>query len=85
MNCETDFVARGDKFKELLQDLAMQIAACPEVSVVAIEDVPASELENERRIELEKEDIKSKPEAIRCCSSQTIPSLCFVVALGFVD
>eukprot|EP00884_Botryococcus_braunii_P014023 jgi/Botrbrau1/22621/Bobra.176_1s0049.2 len=65
VNCETDFVARGEKFKQLVQDLAMQIAACPEVSVVAIEDVPADELENERRIEMEKEDIKSKPEAIR--------------------
>ena len=31
MNCETDFVARGDKFKELSQDMAMQIAANPEV------------------------------------------------------
>jgi translation elongation factor EF-Ts len=66
VNCETDFVARGDKFKQLVQDLAMQIAANPEVTVVAVEDVPAAELENERRIEMEKEDIKSKPEAIRC-------------------
>ena len=24
VNCETDFVARGDKFKELVNDLAMQ-------------------------------------------------------------
>ena len=24
VNCETDFVARGDKFKELVADLAMQ-------------------------------------------------------------
>ena len=27
VNCETDFVARGDKFKELVNDLAMQVAA----------------------------------------------------------
>ncbi len=25
VNCETDFVARGDKFKELVADLAMQV------------------------------------------------------------
>ena len=25
VNCETDFVARGDKFKELVNDLAMQV------------------------------------------------------------
>ncbi len=65
VNCETDFVARGPKFQELVKDLAMQVAACPAVTVVAVEDVPAAELENERRIEMEKEDIKSKPEAMR--------------------
>jgi elongation factor Ts len=27
VNCETDFVARGDKFKELVNDLAMQARA----------------------------------------------------------
>merc|ERR1719238_1015194 len=30
VNCETDFVARGDRFKELVADIAMQVAACPE-------------------------------------------------------
>ena len=70
VNCETDFVARGDKFRELVGDLAMQIAASPGVSVVAVEDVPAEELERERAIELQKEDILSKPEAIRCALPQ---------------
>ena len=64
VNCETDFVARGDKFKELVADMAMQIAAC-DVSVVAAEDAPAEEVERERAIEMQKEDIQSKPEAIR--------------------
>ncbi len=27
VNCETDFVARGDKFKELVSDIAMQVGA----------------------------------------------------------
>ncbi|KAK9829492.1 hypothetical protein WJX72_006188 [[Myrmecia] bisecta] len=65
VNCETDFVARGDKFKELCQDLAMQIAASPSAVVVAVEDVQSADLEKERAIEMEKEDILSKPEAIR--------------------
>ena len=65
VNCETDFVARGDKFKELVGDVAMQIAACEGVSVVSKEDVPADELERERAIEMQKEDILAKPEAIR--------------------
>ena len=29
VNCETDFVARTDEFKELAHDLAMQVAAVP--------------------------------------------------------
>lgn len=64
VNCETDFVARGDKFKELVNDLAMQIAAS-DVSMVAIEDAPADEVERERAIEMQKDDIQSKPEQIR--------------------
>ncbi len=45
---------------------ALQIAACPEVTVVSATDVPAEVLAKEKAIEMEKEDIKSKPEAIRC-------------------
>ncbi|KAI8113284.1 hypothetical protein M9435_003288 [Picochlorum sp. BPE23] len=65
INCETDFVARGEKFQELVNDLAMQIAACPQITVVSTEDVSAEMLEKERAIEMEKEDLKSKPEEIR--------------------
>ncbi len=28
VNCETDFVARGEKFRELVNDMAMQVRAC---------------------------------------------------------
>jgi len=65
VNCETDFVARGDTFKELVNDMAMQIAACPQIEVVAVEDVSQAMLDRERAIELEKEDLASKPEAMR--------------------
>ena len=34
INCETDFVARGEKFQELVRNVAMQIAACPNVELV---------------------------------------------------
>merc|ERR1719183_3362407 len=65
VNCETDFVGRGEKFQELVNDMAMQIAACPGVSVVSVEDVSKEMLEKERAIEMEKEDLASKPENIR--------------------
>jgi elongation factor Ts len=65
VNCETDFVARGDKFKELVADMAMQIAASAEVTVVSVEDVSADIIKKETDIEMGKEDILSKSEQIR--------------------
>ena len=37
VNCETDFVSRGDIFKELVEDLAMQIVASPRVQYLSVE------------------------------------------------
>ena len=65
VNCETDFVARGDIFKELVDDLAMQAAACPQVQYLVTEDVPEEIVNKEREIEMQKEDLLSKPEQIR--------------------
>jgi len=44
INCETDFVARNERFKELARDIAMHIAAMP-VRYVNREAVPEAELE----------------------------------------
>merc|ERR1719171_2961555 len=52
VNCETDFVARGDKFQELAKDIAMQVAACQEVTVVSSDDVDAGWLAKEKEIEM---------------------------------
>ncbi|CAM6124030.1 unnamed protein product [Calypogeia fissa] len=65
VNCETDFVARGERFKELVDDLAMQIAAYPQVEVVSLDDVPADVLAKEKELESGKDDLARKPEAIR--------------------
>lgn len=65
LNCETDFVARGDRFKTLAQDLAMQVAACPEVEYVNPSDADQEMVARERAIEMQKEDLLSKPEQIR--------------------
>jgi elongation factor Ts len=65
VNCETDFVSRGDVFKELVDDLAMQIAACPQVSYISIDDVPEEVVKKETELEMQREDLLSKPEQIR--------------------
>ena len=49
LNCETDFVARGDEFQQLVKDIAMHVAAA-EPRYVSREDVPADVLEKERDI-----------------------------------
>ncbi|XP_020958624.1 uncharacterized protein LOC107644406 [Arachis ipaensis] len=65
VNCETDFVGRSEKFKELVDDLAMQIVACPQVQYVSIEDIPEEIVKKEKEIEMQREDLASKPENIR--------------------
>lgn len=45
VNCETDFVARGDKFKEIVADMAMQVAACPDIEYVSPDDVDPTMIE----------------------------------------
>lgn len=47
LNCETDFVARTDAFKELAHDLAMQVAATSP-RYLDVEEIPAEVLEGQR-------------------------------------
>lgn len=65
VNCETDFVARGADFRALVDDLAMQVVACPQVESVGVDEVDPAYMAKEREIEMGKEDLASKPEAIR--------------------
>ena len=58
INCESDFVARTDKFQELTKELAMHIAAASPV-YVRREDVPADVVEREK--EIYREQMKGKP------------------------
>src|SRR6187399_1877197 len=58
MNCETDFVARGDEFQLLVKDIAMHIAAA-EPRFVSRDEVPASVLDKER--EIAKAQAKNDP------------------------
>ncbi|WP_019499820.1 translation elongation factor Ts [Pseudanabaena sp. PCC 6802] len=65
VNCETDFVARREELKELADNVAKQIAACPNVEYVSTADIPAAIADKEREIEAGKDDLANKPEAIR--------------------
>lgn len=62
LNCETDFVARTEDFRELAHDLAMQVAAT-NPQYLTPEDVPPEVLERERNREREQLG-ESKPEEV---------------------
>ncbi len=65
VNCETDFVARNDQFKELVRNIAMQIAACPNVEYVKVEDIPEEIIAKEKEIEMGRDDLQGKPDNIK--------------------
>jgi len=61
LNCETDFVAKTDDFKELARDIAMQIAwSQPEY--ISREDIPEHKLEKEEEIHRQWAVNHGKPE-----------------------
>ena len=61
VNCETDFVAKTDDFKNLVKEIAMQVAAA-NPRYVKIEDIPEEVLNKER--EILKEGITGKPKEV---------------------
>ena len=63
VNCESDFVARTDDFKELVHDLAMHIAAA-DPRFIRKEDVAADVLEKEKEIARARALGEGKPEKV---------------------
>lgn len=62
LNCETDFVARGEEFKALANDIAMHVAAMnPQYNNV--EDVPSDVLDKEKEILMSQLNDKQKEKA----------------------
>jgi elongation factor Ts len=64
VNCETDFVARTDRFQELVRSLAVQVAATYP-RWVSVEDVPEDVLEAKKAEILGASDVAGKPENVR--------------------
>jgi elongation factor Ts len=63
VNCETDFVARSDKFRELAHELALQIAATAPRYLKA-EEIPAEVLEHEAQLARDLAKEEGKPENV---------------------
>ncbi|HYO83204.1 MAG TPA: translation elongation factor Ts [Bryobacteraceae bacterium] len=63
VNCESDFVARTDDFKQLVHDIAMHIAAT-DPQYLRKEDVPEAILDKEKEIARDRARQEGKPEKI---------------------
>ena len=61
VNCETDFVARNENFREFVKDITLHIAAAHPL-YVSRADVPGNLIEAER--EIYKAQVKGKPENV---------------------
>jgi elongation factor Ts len=62
LNCETDFVARGDEFRQLARDIAMHVAAM-KPAYLTDEDVPEAILAKEKEIAFEQLNEEQKKKA----------------------
>jgi len=62
INCQTDFVARNEKFDEFARDLALHIAAAAPLAITE-DDVPTEDREREQRIATEQ--AADRPENVR--------------------
>lgn len=63
LNCETDFVARTDDFRELAKEMAMQIAAA-NPQVITAEELPQEAIDEERDTLRKQAQNEGKPEAV---------------------
>jgi len=63
VNCETDFVARGEDFRSLAHEIALQIAAAAP-QYVKEDEIPADILEHEAEIARARAKEEGKPEAV---------------------
>jgi elongation factor Ts len=62
VDCETDFVARTKEFQEFARDVALHVAAQPELRYVSEDDVPEDVRERELRVLREQAVAEGNPE-----------------------
>jgi elongation factor Ts len=63
VDCQTDFVARNDKFVEFARDVALHIAAAPSILAITEDEVPSED--RDREIRIATEQAADRPENVR--------------------
>lgn len=57
--------ANNEEFKTLARNIAMQVAACPNVEYVNVEEIPTEIAQKEKEIEMGRDDLANKPDNIK--------------------
>ncbi|WP_427161899.1 translation elongation factor Ts [Aliinostoc sp. HNIBRCY26] len=65
VNSKSEAPSTNEEFQALARNSAMQVAACPNVEYVSVDNIPAEVVQKEKDIEMGKEDLANKPENIR--------------------
>ncbi|MEH1864465.1 MAG: translation elongation factor Ts [Nostoc sp.] len=65
LGSQTESVATNSEFQNLARNTAMQVAACPNVEYVSVDQIPAEVAQKEKNIEMGKDDLANKPENIK--------------------
>jgi elongation factor Ts len=65
LNTQTASAVANEEFQNLARNAAMQIAACPNVEYVSVDQIPAEIVSKEKDIEMGKDDLGNKPENIK--------------------
>jgi elongation factor Ts len=65
LGSQTESVAANPEFQSLARNTAMQVAACPNVEYVSVDQIPAEIAQKEKDIEMGKDDLANKPDNIK--------------------
>lgn len=65
LGSQSESVATNQEFQSLARNTAMQVAACPNVEYVSVDQIPAEVAQKEKDIEMGKDDLANKPDNIK--------------------
>ncbi|ARV62509.1 translation elongation factor Ts [Nostocales cyanobacterium HT-58-2] len=65
LDSQSDSAAGGEEFSTLARNVAMQVAACPNVEYVNVDQIPAEVAQKEKDIEMGRDDLANKPQNIK--------------------
>jgi len=65
LQCGSEAASGKEEVKSLARNVAMQVAACPNVEYVNVDEIPAEMVQKEKDIEMGRDDLAKKPDNIK--------------------